>query len=233
MILPDDFYIGAQSSKAFGARLLSTYSVGGASLERSRVMPAAGMQFIPIASRYGLRSITLPVHIFGDSPRAAGEAKSKLDAALLQDPVEIFLPDGFWYTASLDSIGDVTEVTADGCILAGTYELSGFRHDALKTVQLPAGGGTLYADGTAPDMECRLSVTVGATADYYLMAGILWVSVSAGDRLVLDGINHTVLRNGVSELGRCDLTRWPLLAAGNNVLTAPDPMQVEYYPIWI
>ena len=77
---------------------------------------------------------------------------------------------------------------------------------------LPAGGGTLYARGTAPDMECRITCTVGAAADSYLMAGILWVDVEAGDVLVLDGIRRAVTRNGANALNQCDLTRWPLLA---------------------
>lgn len=229
----DDFYIDGQGASVFGARLLTSYTVGGASLERSRVLPAAGLRFIPAGSRVGLREISLPVHIYGQSPRDAAQRKSALDAALLADPVELALPDGFLYTASLDKIGAVTELSADGCILAGSYTLSGFRHDLLETVRLPAGGGTLYARGTAPAMECRISCTVGADAERYLMAGILWVDLQAGDVLVLDGIRRTVTRNGKNALNQCDLTRWPLLTPGKNTLTAPDALTVEYTPIWL
>lgn len=229
----DDFYIDGQGASAFGARLLTSYTVGGVSLERSRVLPAAGLRFIPAGSRVGLREISLPVHIYGQSPRDAAQRKSALDAALLADPVELALPDGFLYTASLDKIGAVSELSADGCILAGSYTLSGFRHDLLETVRLPAGGGTLYARGTAPAMECRISCTVGSTADSYQMAGILWVDLQAGDLLVLDGIRRAVTKNGKNALNQCDLTRWPLLAPGKNTLTAPDALTVEYTPIWL
>lgn len=229
----DDFYIDGQGASAFGARLLTSYTVGGVSLERSRVLPAAGLRFIPAGSRVGLREISLPVHIYGQNPRDAAQRKSALDAALLADPVELALPDGFLYTASLDKIGAVTELSADGCILAGSYTLSGFRHDLLETVRLPAGGGTLYARGTAPAMECRISCTVGSTADSYQMAGILWVDLQAGDLLVLDGIRRAVTKNGKNALNQCDLTRWPLLAPGKNTLTAPDALTVEYTPIWL
>jgi hypothetical protein len=228
-----DFYVGDEGSESFGARLLADYTVGGTSLDRSRQQPAAGLRFLPLSTRYGLRKITLPVHVYGETPRQAGERKSKLDAALLADPVELMLPDGFYYTASLDTIGEVSEVTGDGCVLEGSYTLSGFRHDTIEKVSIPPGGGTLYARGSAPDMECRISCTVGADAASYIMAGVLWVNVSAGDVLVLDGIEHQVLRNGAPALAQCDLTQWPLLAAGKNVLTAPDEMLVEYYPIWI
>ena len=146
---------------------------------------------------------------------------------------ELALPDGFLYRASLEEIGEVTEVSQEGCILAGSYKLAGCRHDLLDTARLPAGGGTVYAAGTAPDMECRLTCTVGAAAESYLMAGILWVDVKAGDVLCLDGINRAVTKNGANALGQCDLTRWPLLAAGRNVLTCPDALTVEYYPIYL
>lgn len=229
----DDFFVDGRGSSAFGARLLASYAVGGASLTRSRVQPAAGMRFVPAGSRVGLREISLPVHIFGQSPREAQQQKSALDAALLADPAELYLPDGFLYTASCDSIGEVTEYSQDGCILAGSYKLSGFRHDPLETVHLPAGGGAFLAKGTAPDMECRLTCTVGTASDSYLMAGILWVDVKAGDVLVLDGIRRKVTRNDENALNQTDLTQWPLLAPGPNIMTAPDAMTVEYYPIYL
>ena len=229
----DDFYIDGRGSSEFGARLLASYSVGGAAIERQRVRPSAGMRFVPAGSRIGLKQLSLPVHVFGQNPRDAQQKKSALDAALLADPVELALPDGFLYTASCDEIGEVTEYTPDGCILAGSYKLSGFRHDLLETVHLPAEGGTMWAKGTAPDMECRLTCTAGAAAESYLMAGILWVSVEAGDVLVLDGIRRTVTRNGENALNQTDLTQWPLLAPGQNILTAPDALTVEYYPVWL
>ena len=229
----DDFFVGGHGSSEYGARLLASYTVSGVVIERQRVRPSAGMRFVPAGSRIGLKQLSLPVHVFGQNPRDAQQKKSALDAALLADPVELALPDGFLYTASCDSIGEVTEYTPDGCILAGSYKLSGFRHDLPETVHLPAGGGTLWVRGTAPDMECRLTCTVGAAAGSYLMAGILWVNVQAGDVLVLDGIKRVVTRNGVNALNMTDLTRWPLLAPGLNILTAPDAMTVEYYPIWL
>ena len=229
----DDFFVDGRGSSEFGARLLASYSVGGAAIERQRVRPSAGIRFVPAGSRIGLKQLSLPVHVFGQNPRDAQQKKSALDAALLADPVELALPDGFLYTASCDEIGEVTEYTPDGCILAGSYKLSGFRHDLLETVHLPAGGGTMWAKGTAPDMECRLTCTAGAAAESYLMAGILWVDVKAGDVLVLDGIRRAVIRNGENALNQTDLTQWPLLAPGQNILTAPDALTVEYYPVWL
>ena len=207
--------------------------MGGASLERTRVRPAAGMRFVPAGSRVGLKQLSLPVHVFGQSPLDAQQKKSALDAALLADPVELALPDGFLYTASCDSIGEVTEYSQDGCILAGSYKLSGFRHGPLHTIPLPAGGGEFLVQGTAPDIECRLICTVTSTSDSYLMAGILLVDVKEGDVLCLDGIKLAATKNGENALNQCDLTRWPMLAPGRNILTAPDALTIEYYPIYL
>lgn len=229
----DDFYIDGRGSSEFGARLLAEYSVGGVSIERQRVQPAQGLHFIPCATRLGLKEITLPVHVYGATPRQAQERKSALDAALLADPVELALPDGFLYTASCDSIGEVTEYSQDGCILAGSYKLSGFRHGPLHTIPLPAGGGEFLVQGTAPDIECRLTCTVASASDSYLMAGILWVDVKEGDVLCLDGIKLAATKNGENALNQCDLTRWPMLAPGRNILTAPDALTIEYYPIYL
>lgn len=229
----DDFYVDGRGAGEFGARLLADYSVGGPSLTRSRVLPPAGLRFLPAGSQVGLREIELPIHLYGASPSDAQRKKSALDAALLADPVELALPDGFLYRASLDEIGDTEELTQDGCILRGEYTLVGFRHDPLERVTLPAGGGTLYARGTAPDMECRLTATATAAALTYVMAGVVWVDVSAGDVLCLDGIHRAVTKNGENALAKCDLTRWPLLAAGKNILTCPDALTVEYYPVYL
>ena len=229
----DDFFVDGRGSSEFGARLLASYTVGGASLERTRVRPAAGMRFVPAGSRVGLKQLSLPVHVFGQSPLDAQQKKSALDAALLADPVELALPDGFLYTASCDSIGEVTEYSQDGCILAGSYKLSGFRHGPLHTIPLPAGGGEFLVQGTAPDIECRLICTVTSTSDSYLMAGILWVDVKEGDVLCLDGIKLAATKNGENALNQCDLTRWPMLAPGRNILTAPDALTIEYYPIYL
>ena len=88
----DDFFVDGQGSSEFGARLLASYSIGGANLSRSRIQPAAGMRFVPAGSRVGLREISLPVHVFGQSPLEAQQQKSALDAAMLADPVELALP---------------------------------------------------------------------------------------------------------------------------------------------
>ena len=75
----DDFFVDGRGSSEFGARLLASYTVGGASLERTRVRPAAGMRFVPAGSRVGLKQLSLPVHVFGQNPLDAQQKKSALN----------------------------------------------------------------------------------------------------------------------------------------------------------
>lgn len=230
--MQNDFYVGSVGSGAFGARLLADYTVGGTPLTRSRQKLPGVQGWLPLATEYGLRSIKLPVHICGPTPRAAAEQKSRLDAALSAEPTELWLPNGFWYTVSLESTGEAQELSDDGCRLSCTYTLLGYAHDPLQTVTLTTDG-TLYARGTAPEMACRLTCTAGASAASYTMAGVTWSNVAAGDLLVLDGLERRVLRNGAPDLDSTDLICWPKLTPGQNVLTAPDALTVEYYPIWL
>lgn len=207
--------------------------MGGTPLSRTRQKLPGVQGWQPLATEYGLRSIKLPLHLAAKSPRLASEQKSRLDAALAAEPVELYLPNGFWYAATLESAGEVQELSDDGCLLECTYTMLGYAHDPLETVIIPAGGGTLYARGTAPEMACRLTCTASAAADTYTMAGVTWTSVRAGDKLILDGLERRVIRNFYNDFDRVDMITWPKLTPGENTVTAPDEITVEYYPIWV
>lgn len=254
----NDFYIDGRGSGEFACRLLSSWSVGSPTLTRTRVQPSQGQRFHDVAMRCGLLPIKLPVHVFGRTPHDAALKESDLRAALLAGgaPVELFLPDGFFYTASLDSVTESTELGYDGCVRVLTFTLSGFRHGELQTqkcdvltstvtdyIQNSDGSITeettilsyvpIYAEGNAPEMECRLTATVGAAASTYQMGTAFWVNVAAGDVLVVDGLNKTVTKNGQNAIGSCDIVNFAYLKPGENAITCPDALTVEYYPIFI
>lgn len=230
--MSEDFYIGDIGASAFHARLLADYRVGGTPLTRSRFKSRGVQGYLPLATEYGLRTIHLPVLICGNSPRDAAVLKSRLDAALLPDSVELTLPNGMVYTASLESTGEVTEVTQDGRELRCDYTLVGYSHDPLIQENV-ASGKVFVVNGTAPEMACRLTCTASADAVAYEMCGVIFFGVAAGDVLVLDGLNKRVTRNGVNDFDGCNLITWPTLQPGTCNLTAPDTITVEYYPIWV
>lgn len=231
--MKNDFYINGVGSGNFCTRLLADYKVGSTRITRTRLKPSGSVQgWVPLSTEYALRTITLPVHIFGRNARHATERKSELDAALLSNPVELTLPNGMTYTASLESCSDAEEMQIDGSELECTYTLVGYAHDPLVR-QTISNGAPIYVYGTAPEIACCLTCTASADAVAYEMCGVIFSDVAAGDVLVLDGLNKRVTRNGVNDFDGCDLISWPALHPGYVTLTAPDDITVEYYPIWL
>lgn len=228
----NDFYINGVGSGEYGARLLDNYKVGGTPIKRTRQKLSGVQGWLALKTEYGLRSITLPIHVCGETPLQASLQLSKLTAALSAEPVNLYLPNGMQYFASLDDTGSAAELTQDGCLLSCTYKLVGYAHGDLQTVTI-LPGGILRIMGTAPHMDCRISCTVGKAAAHYPMAGIVWNNVQAGDKLEIDGLTKQVTRNGYSEIGRTDLTEWPTLTPGKNTMDARDALTVSYYPIWL
>ncbi len=230
--MTNDFYINGVGSGEYGARLLASYKVGGTPIKRTRQKMPGVQGWLALHTEYGLRTITLPVHVEGQTPLQASLQLSKLTAALSAEPVNLYLPNGMQYFASLDDVGSAAELTQDGCLLPCTYKLVGYAHGDLQTVTI-SPNGTLHAIGTAPHMACKISCTVGKAAANYSMAGITWKNVQAGDKLEIDGLTKRVTRNGYSDIGRTDLTEWPTLTPGKNTMDARDALTVSYYPIWL
>lgn len=250
--MDEAFYIGSHPASAFGAQLLASYTVGGSALTQNYVVSRTGSHITPCSTQYGLRSITLPVDIYGDTPEDAAAKHSALTAALLDGPVELYLPDGGIYTALLMDPGKRTVWDDTGCCLSCTYTLSGYRHGPLETVLTEAdnsAGILFFAAGNAPQMECRLVATVQQTAQgtdttatvAYPGGGSCTVSaVSSGDIILVDGIEKQVLVNGQNAFRNVTaISGWPVVAPGENrIVPASDSnvaarYTVEYYPIFV
>lgn len=227
-----DFYIDGVGSDWFNARLLSDFKVGSTEINRTRLKSSRVQGWIPLSANYGLRTLQIPVYIFGESAQDAAQRKSELDQAMMAEPVELLLPDGRYYTASLEQISEAEPMQIDRSELKCTYTLLGYAHDPLITTGV-SNDQRIYAYGTAPEMDCRLTCTASADAVSYQMAGVTWTGVKSGDVLVLDGLEKRVLRNGVNAFDACDLITWPTLRPGYNTLSAPDAITVEYYPIYL
>lgn len=226
----DDFYINGHGASEFSARLLTSWSVTGAEMSRVLIRGAAGSTMVSPAPRLGTKTIRLPVDIFGKEPEEAEIHRSMLAAALNQGTVDLWMPDGFVYRCVLAQVGDKTELDAWGCRVHTEFTLVGFQCRPL--VRVTPSENRLYAYGTWPGMDCRLTVTVGAEAAQYPMAGVTWTNVKAGDVLVLDGLEKRILKNGFSAALDCDAVDWPRLYPGENRLTCPDQLTVEYYPTY-
>ena len=222
-------YIDHVPLEQYGARLQLAWRVTGANALGEYYRPRYGTGLVLMGGvDAGLKTITLPVDIYGDSPRDVTLRKSVLDAAAARGRVELYLPDGLYYTAVVQTLGqlDWASDTLAGC----TYEFAGLAHDPAVCVTV---NGPMACASTVPRTDCVLSVTVGTAAASYNLAGVRFTDVDAGDTLTLDGWTKRVLINGVPAAQRCDIVEWPYLAPGANAITAPDPVTVRYYPTYL
>ena len=192
----------------YGAKLRADYSISSSSITTSYIKPRTGSTFHLISNTIGLKTITLPFDIYGK--------------------VELVLPDRFQYTSILQAVAVPTPITDR--ILSCSYTFLGIQHENLVTVK---STGKVFVVGTLPQMDCILSVTVGADAEEYSFAGVTFVNVSKGDKLTLDGMTKRVLVNGAPGAQKCDLVEFPYLTPGENTISCPDTVTVQYYPSYL
>ena len=85
----DDFYVNDHGASEFGALLLSSWNVSGSALTQNYLTSYTGGRITFCSTQYGLRSISLPVDIYGTSPADAAAKRSALTAAFLGGTVEL------------------------------------------------------------------------------------------------------------------------------------------------
>lgn len=222
------FWIGEMDVESLGGCLLSNYSVSPCEITQTYIKPRAGTTFLPMRPTIGLKTISLQFDVTGPDRRTVLRRKSTLDAALMNGPVRLYLPDEYQYTALLQSAGGVAWDTPE----QGQFEyvLIGTQHDRPIEV---AQTFDVYCESTVPHTDCILRTTVGAAAATYSFCGVTFADVQSGDVLELDGVHKRVLINGGPGILRCDLVTWPQLVPGENHLVCPDPVTVQYEPTYL
>ena len=221
------FYINGTDIEELGGLMLRDYTVSASPVTQDYNKPRNGTSFTVFGKTIGLKTITVTVNIRGRDHREVAARKSALDVMAAAGQTEITLPDLFQYTSVLQSAGDLSWILP----MRGecSYTFLGIQHDPMISVET---AGILYAEGTMPEMSCRISVTAGATAETYTVAGVTFTDINAGDKIVIDGLNSRVLLNGGNAILRCDLVEFPRLTPGKNTIVAPDRIMVEYYPTY-
>ena len=174
---------------------------------------------------------TINVNLFYSAPtrRELALIKSKLDN-MMNGKLELWLPDGFYYTSHLISAGEenVLGVERNKVIALCAYQFKGIRHDKLETVQ----SNTVICKSTVPHTDCRLTCT--ASQDYASLQidTVTITNVHEGDVLVADGITGRILQNGALCAGNMSFIHFPSLVPDENILTCPEDLTVEYYPTY-
>ena len=135
--------INGIDESAYSAHLLRDYKITALPVESEYWQGRNRSSFNLLTQKYGLKKLTLPVAFDGANRERVTMTKSRFDAALW-GKVEIYLPNGFFYTCILDSAG---ELEYDGEEHGrASYELIGMQHKARVTVK----SSTFSCSSTVP-----------------------------------------------------------------------------------
>lgn len=224
------FYINGNNPEDYGAMSLLSYTVSGSSITNTIFQGRNRSSYRLLAAVYGQKAISFSLQYKGKTYREASLLRSTIES-WMWGKVELFLPDGFYYTATLQSIGDGSPLGQENNMVLITveYQFSGIQHDAMVTT----AGESFINPGTLPYADCICSVTASAATDSYVLAGCTFQDVTQGESLVVDGINGRVLRNGAPAPGNVTFTNFPKVVPGENSFTAPDPVTVQFYPSYL
>ena len=224
------FYINGNNPEDYGAMSLLSYTVSGSSITNTIFQGRNRSSYRLLAAVYGQKAISFSLQYKGKTYREASLLRSTIES-WMWGKVELFLPDGFYYTATLQSIGDGSPIGQENNMVLITveYQFSGIQHDEMVTT----AGESFINPGTLPYADCICSVTASAATDSYVLAGCTFQDVTQGESLVVDGINGRVLRNGAPAPGNVTFTSFPQVVPGENSFTAADPVTVQYYPSYL
>lgn len=176
-----------------------------------------------------MRSISVNLFYSAPTRRELALIKSKLDNMMI-GKLELWLPDGFYYTSYLVSAGEenILGVERNKVIALCTYQFKGIRHDKLETVS----GNTVICKSTVPHTDCRLTCTASQAYASLQIDTVTITNVAKDDVLVVDGITGRILQNGALCAGNMSFIHFPSLVPDENTLTCPEDLTVEYYPTY-
>ena len=210
--------------------IVESFKVGGTMVSTEVFQGRNRTNFNILSSVFGRRAISVNLFFRGKTRREVALNKSVLDG-MMTGKIELFLPDGFHYTAYLTSAGEAQLIGVDGneVISLSTYTFEGVRHDELVTHR----GNTIYCKSTVPSTDCRLTCKASQARASITIGTVTITGVAKNDVLVVDGINGRILQNGAPCAGNMSFLHFPALVPGENTLSCPETLTVEYYPTYI
>lgn len=209
----------------YGAKLLREFSVGSSPLNNQYFKGRNRTAFNQLASVIGLKTLTLPIIFEGTDRHDVALKKSTFEGDAY-GKVEMWLPDGFFYTVMLDGSTEPENIGDKAC--KATYTFVGLQHDILSETV----GNSIYCTSTVFQTDCILTVTVGATSTAYKLWNATF-DVSAGDVITFDGYNKRILINGAPGAQNATWTEFPYLTRGENTIQCVDTVTIQYYPTYM
>ena len=224
---PYTIWINDKDVRDFHA-LVESFSVGGSPVKNQIFQGRNRTSWTELAYSVGMKQVSFSLFFAGPDRRAITLDKSNVDALLIGKP-EIHMPDGFYYTCSVKSIGELQILGVEGNRVIGIckYRLEGIQHDPLQTVT----GNTVYALGTMPRMDAALSCTTTAGRASLQVGPVTFSNVPAGSLVVANGMTGELKVDGVQV--KAGFTKLPYLVPGEQTIACPEILTVRYYPSYI
>lgn len=214
--------------------LVEKLKVGSIETEQSVYQGVNRTNFNVLDTIQHMRTIDISLFYTAKTRRELALIKSELDN-MMTGKLELWVPDGFYYSAYLVNAGEETYIGQEGdkVIALCPYQFKGIRHDPLQTVETSAADDNLiYCKSTVPKTDCRLTCTASQNYASLKIDTVTITNVTAGDVLVVDGITGRILQNGALCAGNMSFIHFPSLKSGKNNIDCVEDLTVEYYPTY-
>lgn len=224
-----DMYVNGEAVSTYGA-VVESFKVGPTQITNEVFQGRNRTGFNLLSATFGRREIAVNLFYKAKDRRTITLMKSQVDA-LLFGKLELALPDGFLYSSVLTNAGEmqILGVEGPGVIALCSYTFEGVRHDPLVT----SSGNSIYCESTMPQTDCRLTCTASQAYNSITVDTVTITNVRQGDVLTVDGINGRILQNGAPCAGNMSFLHFPALVPGENTLSCPETLTIEYYPTYI
>ena len=224
---PYTIWINGKDIRDFNA-LVESFSIGGSPVKNQIFQGRNRTSWSQLAYSVGMKQISFSLFFSGPNKRAVTLDKSNVDALLIGKS-EIHMPDGFFYTSSLKSLGELKILGVEGNKVIGicTYKLEGIQHDPLETVS----GNRIFARGTMPQMDAIFSCTTTAGRASLQVGPVTFYNVPSGSAVVANGMTGELTVNGTQV--KAGFTRLPYLVPGEQSILCPETLTIQYYPSYI
>lgn len=225
-------YIDGVDIYTVGA-LVKDFKVSATAIANTAYQGMDSTNFNVLSTVRGMRVITVTLFYKGTTKRELALKKAKIDNALGAGKVELYLPDGFYYSAYLTSAGEESVLGVEGqdVIAVCAYTLEGIRHDELETLTITSGQH-FECKSLIPLTDVRLTCKATANWSSLTIGTVTITNVHTNDTLVVDGINKRILQNGAPCAGNMSFVHFPQLVPGDNSITCVETLTVEYYPTY-
>lgn len=198
---------------------------------------------IKLSEKKSYRTIMIEFEFFGKDEYEVAEKQSDFTQYLLDNDIELTLPDGFTYTSTLADVGDIKRET--DFIYTAKYKFAGFRHKDKVEIESVTSGDEIEVQGN-DFAEAVFTVTgSGTNILNHIYRDRRGNQITEAYELecsevpiIIDGIKKTVTRNGLNVFkSKARFGKFPALKAGTNTFTfvldenqGSMALAIEYYP---